>query len=460
MKTIVKKFGGTSLGSADRLANVVKIISDGLKHNSVIAVVSAMSGTTKAEGMTSQLLRAAGLAHGGKPYQEPLDLIMGFHLEILGGLKLPTGMNKDVESQIVAELAQLSNLLKALSVIQELSHRSEDLIMAVGERLSALLLCSALRAEGIGADRIDLSNIVTGNEKQINPEFFKKLQNLIRDLCEVDSGNVAVVTGFMGMIPGGLLKAVGRGYSDFTAALISAGFGPGKVKEMQVWKEVDGIFTADPRRVPNARVLRQISPVEASELTYFGSEVLHPFTMERVVSANIPIRVMNSIRPRSEGTVIEASSTKPGSVTAVTIKTGITVITVHSNRMYHAHGFLARVFGVLDNYDIVVDLVSTSEVSISFTIEDKINLEFALSKLKELGKVNVNENRAIVACVGEGMKLLKGTAGKMFSALGEAGINIEVISQGASEINISCVVQETSAVDGLRAVHRAFLEGG
>jgi aspartate kinase len=235
------------------------------------------------------------------------------------------------------------------------------------------------------------------------------------------------------------------------------------VDELQVWKEVDGVFTADPRRVPNARVLPSISPTEASELTYFGSEVLHPFTMERVVAAEVPIRIKNTFNPDAPGTVILPRN-KGGEllprVTAVTAKKGITIFTIASNRMYNAYGFMARVFEVLNAHGVVVDLIATSEVSLSFTVDHRDDLDKSLPDLRQLGEVTVTPGRAILAMVGEGMKFAKGTAGGMFTSLGNAGVNIEMISQGASEINISCVIREEDAEMGLQAIHAAFLEDG
>ena len=226
-----------------------------------------------------------------------------------------------------------------------------------------------------------------------------------------------------------------------------------------MWKEVDGIFTADPRRVPAARVLERISPVEASELTYFGSEVLHPFTMERVVSARIPIRIKNTFNPSGAGTLIAPSARRAKArITAVTAKRGITIFSVESNRMYNAHGFMARVFKALEEHSVNVDLISTSEVSISCTVDRPDELARARPALETLGKVSVTPGRAILAMVGEGMKYAVGTAGRMFSTLGGNGINIEMISQGASEINISCVIKEDDVEKGLRVIHRAFLE--
>lgn len=271
------------------------------------------------------------------------------------------------------------------------------------------------------------------------------------------------------------------------AALAAVGL---KCQELQIWKEVDGIFTADPRKISTARLLPIITPEEAAELTYYGSEVIHPFTMEQVIKHNIPIRIKNVENPSGHGTIIfpdvttnksDGYATPPPTPavlaqngyhldlsrkhpTAVTVKDKICVLNVHSNRKNVSHGFLAKIFMALDEHNIIVDLISTSEVHVSMALSseepvlESKNLEKALVELRKLGTVNVNENMAIISLVGKQMKNLVGVAGKMFTSLAEAGISIEIISQGASEINISCVVEERFALRALRAIHQKLLD--
>lgn len=457
MGIIVQKFGGTSVGNGERMQNAAGIIERTLTKNPVIAVVSAMSGTTKSEGTTSLLIAAADAARKGAPFARELEMIEQNHFKALGDSVRDGAIRDEAKQYVTDELARLRSFLEAISVIRELSPRSQDNVLAVGEKLSARILTAVLNDRGVKAVFTDLAYVISDEETSVNPAFFRRLQGQLGERCRPRNGEVPVVTGFFGMVPGGLLAAVGRGYTDFTTAMIAAGLGREVVDELQVWKEVDGIFTADPRKVPSARVLSSISPAEAAELTYFGSEVLHPFTMERVVSANVPIRIKNSFRPEAAGTVIVASpAERAGRVTAVTVKRGITVLTITSNRMYNAYGFLSRVFNALADYGVVVDLVSTSEVSISCTVERLAEPEKVRTALGEFGTVELTPGHAILAIVGEGMKLATGTAGKLFSTLGAAGVNIEMISQGASEINISCVVKEEQAVAGLNAVHDAF----
>jgi aspartate kinase len=461
MGLIVQKFGGTSVGSGERLRSVAEIIQRTRKKKGVIAVVSAMSGTLKAEGTTNLLLASGDLAAQALDFDVPLQKLEAAHRTAIGEAIGAPALREEVTRWIESELLWLRSFLEAIQVIRELSPRSQDILMSTGERFSAYLLSAVLRDRAVPSAFVDLTNVVPEDEHEVSPAFFRRLQERLGEQCDPAEKEVPVVTGFFGMVPGGLLRAVGRGYTDFTAALIAAGLGGRKVDELQVWKEVDGVFTADPRRVPNARVLPSISPTEASELTYFGSEVLHPFTMERVVAAEVPIRIKNTFNPDAPGTMIlprNKAGQLPQRVTAVTAKNGIVIFTISSNRMYNAYGFMARVFEVLAAHNVVVDLIATSEVSLSFTVERREELERAVPALRELGELEVTPGRAILAMVGEGMKYAKGTAGRMFTSLGEAGVNIEMISQGASEINISCVIKEEDAEEGLRAIHRAFLE--
>lgn len=460
MGIIVQKFGGTSVGSGKRLRIVADIIQSSREKTPVIVVVSAMSPLRKEEGTTNLLLEGARLALEGRPFSAPIAKVEGMHLSAIEeGLDSRT-LRREMQDVLEQELHRVSGFLEAVEVIRELSPRSEDILLATGERLSANLLCATLRDRGLPARVVDLTHVVPNGSKTVDPRFFRDLQPQLAELCTPGADDLPIVTGFFGLIPGGLLASIGRGYTDFTAALIAAGLGGDATQEVQVWKEVDGIFTADPRRVPNARVLTSISPLEAAELTYFGSEVLHPFTMERVTGANIPIRIKNTFNPEGAGTLIlDGEDERASPVTAVTVKSGITIFSVLSNRMYNAYGFLSRVFNVLNEHGVIVDLVSTSEVSISCTAERSETVYQAQADLEKLGDVSIVEDRAILAMVGRGMKYAVGTSGKMFTALAHAGINIEMISQGASEINISCVVKSEDAELGLRAIHEAFLEG-
>ena len=345
------------------------------------------------------------------------------------------------------------------------------MVMSAGEKLSCRFISALLQDRGLTSEFVDVSEILDPLLKGVLDQNFyqilaKNLGERIRD-CQAQ---IPVITGFFGTVPGGLLEKVGRGYTDLCAALVAVGL---EAEELQVWKEVDGIYTADPRKVPTARLLSQISPAEAAELTFYGSEVIHPFTMEQVIRARIPIRIKNVINPRGEGTMIfpdlgnELEMTTPGRApklsrnrsastvshgkrakrpTAVTLKPKILVINVHSNRKSLSHGFLAKIFSILDKWRLPVDLITTSEVHVSMALhseapllhsdeDDELritdqNLRGAYDELCGCGTVDLIPNMAILSVVGKQMNHMMGVAGKMFSTLGDHHVNIEMISQG------------------------------
>jgi aspartate kinase len=310
--------------------------------------------------------------------------------------------------------------------------------------------------QGVEAEYIDLSDVLRYDASaQLDAGFYKTAISAFSRKLAACEHRVPVVTGFFGNVPGSLIDGdIGRGYTDLCAALCAVSL---NAEELQIWKEVDGIFTADPSKVPTARLLSSITPSEAAELTFYGSEVIHHLTMDQVIRAHppIPIRIKNVKNPRGNGTVVipdpvlspahqlqrsrpsepRPSSRAPKRPTAVTIKDHISVINVHSNKRSISHGFFARVFSILDEYSISVDLISTSEVHVSLAIHSgSTRVEaFAMARqdLAECGDVSVLSDMAILSLVGADMKNMIGVAGRMFSTLGEHNINLEMISQGA-----------------------------
>lgn len=303
---------------------------------------------------------------------------------------------------------------------------------------------------------MDLSDIVPSKaSKRLDFEFYRVMAEALKEKVSACENRVPVITGYFGTVPGGLIDGeIGRGYTDLCASLVAVGM---KADELQVWKEVDGIFTADPSKVPTARLLQTITPAEAAELTFYGSEVIHHLTMDQVIHADppIPIRIKNVKNPRGNGTIVVpdpklgagtfSHSRTPSSVsvgnrktpkrpTAVTIKDKICVINVHSNKRSISHGFFAKVFSILDRRQLSVDLISTSEVHVSMAIHSANitddELEKAKIELEECGEVSILKQMAILSLVGAEMKNMIGIAGRMFSTLGENNVNIEMISQG------------------------------
>lgn len=457
MQYVVQKFGGTSLGTAERMRSVAAIVTESLKNDRVIPVLSAMSSYVKAEGTTSKLIAAADAALNRENFGSIISGLLYNHIAAVTALT-DGPIREQTAKTVQAYLDELRSFLHAISVIGELSIRSQDVIIGTGERLSACIFAALLNSMGIEAVYCDLSNIVEEQFPEADQQFYAHVQTKLKNIIVSCGAKVPVLTGYFGFVPNGIIGSIGRGYTDFTAALTAAAVG---ARELQIWKEVDGVFSADPRKVEGARVLPSITPDEAAELTYYGSEVIHPFTMEQVIRANIPIRIKNTFKPELPGTIINPRdsgdvSHKPA--TAVTAKRNITVININSNRMLMAYGFLAKVFSVLARHSIIIDLIATSEVNVSMTIDNTDKLDRAIPELEELGSVTVSHHMAIISLVGRGQKHCVGLAGKMFSVLADEGINIEMISQGASEINISCVIEDAGADRALRAIHKAFLE--
>lgn len=459
MEFVIQKYGGTSVGNADRMLNVASIVKNTLETNRVAVVVSAMSSYIKAEGTTNRLLAAADAALEKGAYYKIIDQLEESHLSTIEEAITSPKIKEAVKEEIVLELKHLKSFLEAIQVIGEISPRSMDVIVGTGEKLSARILTGILNSSGIDAEYVNLDSLIQKPFAELNRVFYNYLREELSKRIKDCGGRVPVVTGYFGFVPGGIIQAIGRGYTDFTAALIAAGIG---AKELQIWKEVDGIFSADPRKVEKAKVLPTITPDEAAELTYYGSEVIHPFTMEQVINAKIPIRIKNTFNPELPGTVVDPNADQSNlnkKPVAITAKRDVTIVNINSNRMLMAHGFMAKVFNILDKYGIIIDLISTSEVNISMTVDNTTHLKDAVQELEKLGRVSVDEDLAILSLVGNGMKHTVGIAGKMFSILAEAQVSIEMISQGASEINISCVVSDEHADRALKAVHEGMLEG-
>lgn len=486
---IIQKFGGTSVGKFPKniVNDIVKLTSH---HNRVAVVCSARSSKSKSEGTTSRLLRSADLAYENKDYHSVLQLIEDDHCDNAKA----TIQDREIQLKLIndtkAEINKARDLLHACQIIGEISNRSLDSVMSIGEKLSCLFIAALMKDNGLNSVYIDVSDIIPLDydfNNGFDDEFYKFLATeLGNKVLALNPTEIPVLTGYFGVVPGGLLNGVGRGYTDLCAALIAVGC---QADELQVWKEVDGIFTADPRKVPNARLLDSVTPEEAAELTYYGSEVIHPFTMEQVIKAKIPIRIKNVENPLGNGTIIfpdnmarRGEDTPPHppaayetlsvsyitthrkrSATAITAKQEIVVVNVHSNKKTLSHGFLAHLFRTLDKHKLVVDLISTSEVHVSMALlvqsDQEKQLKLAISELKKMGTVDITRDMTIISLVGRQMVNFIGIAGNMFKVLADEQINIEMISQGANEINISAVINDKDTVRALNAVHAKLLEG-
>ncbi|KAG1374554.1 hypothetical protein G6F60_009593 [Rhizopus arrhizus] len=416
------------------------------------------------------LLRAAeeALTEGSIEHLNIVKELRQDHLDAARAYIKNSEILSSVEAQLDEECLKLKSFLEAAEIIDEISPRSRDIIVGMGERLSCTIIAAVLKDKGIDSQLVVLNNIIHREFTTLDQSFYDYVAERLKQVIDDCGDRVPVLTGFFGNVPGSLLNSIGRGYTDLCAALAAVGL---KSQEVQIWKEVDGIFTADPRKVKTARLLPVVTPEEAAELTYYGSEVIHPFTMEQVIRAEIPIRIKNVENPSGSGSVIFPDRAnkfiRPDKAlhlrrpAAVTVKDKICVLNVQSNRKNVSHGFLAKIFTALDEYNIIVDLISTSQMHVSMALSPDVteeSLRKALVDLEKLGTVDIIRDMAIISLVGKQMRNTIGVAGEMFTSLAEAGISIEIISQGASEINISCVVKEEHALIALRAIHQRLLD--
>jgi aspartate kinase len=439
------------MGSAERIAEVAKILLLDAKQKKSV-VVSAMSGTT------DSLLSAGQLSKRGEidAAKKVLLDIRDRHFNTLHDLVKKKDLLEFSRHFISGQIQSLSTFLEAISVIGEISPRSHDQIVAVGEKLAAHLLTMHLRDIGIDSEFVNLEAIAPEDFSEASRDFFEETKKNIFDRITplIERGAIPVITGFFGRIPGGIVSAVGRGYSDFTASLVGAAC---DADEIQIWTDVDGILSADPRIVSDPITLKELSFDEASELANFGAKVIHPQTIWPAVKRNIPVRIKNTMNPKAKGTRI----TREGEITkspfkSVTAKRGVTVVMMEFFEIFK-HGFMEKVFQIFSKYRVPIDLISTSEASVSVTIErTPEDIKACIAELRGFSKVSVCDKKAILAIIGEEMSKKPGTAGKVFTALGKKKINLQMISQGASELNISMVIDEEDIKEAIFAIHHEF----
>src|SRR6266545_3928864 len=437
---IVMKFGGTSVGIPARYSIAIRRVA-GARSRDPVVVVSALAGVTnllvefcRDPGSRGRIAARIGERHAN------------FAREV----RLPPAA---IEAPLEVWRADAERLARG----SEPLHGAErDRVLAHGELLGAALFAAGLEAAGVPARAI-----FAGDAGLVTDEHF----GAAHPLPESEAGlraalglrpPVPVVTGFLGRTRDGRVTTLGRGGSDYSAALIGAALG---AEEIQIWTDTSGMLSADPRIVPEARPVPRLSFAEASELAYFGARVLHPKTLLPAMERGIPVRVLNTARPDDPGTLITATAEpEPRGWRAKSIasKQGVTAVTIASTRMLLAHGFLARVFEVFGRHRIDVDLVTTSEVSISVTVDDTSRLPAVVSELEGIGHVDVKEGLAVVAVVGEGAPTQVGLAGHVFTLLGGVGVTVEMISQGASRVNLSFVVTASEAAKAVRLLHRGL----
>jgi aspartate kinase len=443
---IVAKFGGTSVADAAAVSRLIDIVR-GRQADRPVLVVSALAK------VTDTLLALAQQAATDDGADAAVAALIERHEQIAAAL--PGAVS--AMDEIHADATELRRELHA-RLGRAISPAELDAVAGRGELWSSRLVAAALAGAGLDAAWVDIRPIMItdGRFTRAMPYIQvvnKRARDCLRPLTE--RGQVPVTQGFIGATATGVPTTLGRGGSDFTAALLGAAL---DAKRVEIWTDVDGLMTADPRIVPSARTLRAASYEEAAELATFGAKILHPATALPLVRAGIPIVILNSKRPEGAGTtvgpesVVERVGDSP--IRSISWKQGITVINIRAPRMLGAYGFLRTLFEIFERHETVVDVLASGEVSVSLTIEDRSRLDSLVRDLADLGEVWIEEHRAIVAVVGIGLRNTPGLAARVFNAVWPA--NVEVISQGSSSINMTFVVREEDGPDVVRRLHREF----
>jgi aspartate kinase len=445
---IVAKFGGTSVADAPAIARLTRIIRGRVAQRPLV-VVSALAGVTDA--LLSLTRRA--VSANGSDIDTAIAELFDRHEQIAGDL--PGG--RAALDVIAAEVEDLRGELAAMAG-RQLTPADLDAVASYGELWSSRLVAAALAGDGLDSVWVDVRPLMITDDRFTRATPYVQLLNrrardCLQPLC--GTGKIPVTQGFIGSTAGGVPTTLGRGGSDFTAALLGAALGAERV---EIWTDVDGLMTADPRIVRSARTLTRASYDEAAELATFGARILHPATAGPLVQAGIPIVILNSTRPEHTGTTIEPEAVLEqvgdSPIRSISWKQGITVINIRAPRMLGAYGFLRALFEIFERHETVVDVLASGEVSVSLTIEDRSRLPGLLRDLSELGEVGIEEGRAIIAVVGIGLRTTPGLAGRVFNAVWPA--NVEVISQGSSAINMTFVVRQEDGPDVVRRLHREF----
>ncbi len=446
---IVMKFGGTSVGDAKAIDRVASIVQGRLTQRPVV-VVSAMSKVTDT---LLTMARAAG-AGERKAALKLCRSLQERHYNTASEL-LGTALFTQFHAELGADFEALDELLRGISAVGELTPRTTDHVAAFGEVLSSKIVAAAFSARGLNGSHVDSRDILVtdSNYMQAVPQYDEtneRLKTKVQPL--LDESQVPVMGGFMGASRAGITTTIGRGGSDFSAAIVGAGLG---AERIEIWTDVDGILTTDPRICPDARRIKVIGFDEAAELAYFGAKVLHPATVLPAIQKNIPVYVLNSLNPSCEGTRITTHAPQGQNIfKAIAAKKHITIIQVAAPRMLLAHGFLRAIFEAFDRHKVAVDVVSTSEVSVSLTVDSNHSIPALAVDLSKLADVKYEGRKAIVCLVGENLREKPGIAALVFRELADK--KIRMISQGASEINLTFVIEEDEVPDVIQRLHKTF----
>src|SRR5580658_7773981 len=454
MSLVVMKFGGTSVEDPAAIGRTAAIVAGRVAQGKQpVVVVSAMAK------VTDQLLRAATCAAAGDRTGALAisSRLRSRHRDTAAALVKTPADCTALQNLIDQKFDSLDEILRGLAAILELTPRVSDLIVSYGERISSRIVAAAFLEREIDAAHVDAREIVVTDsqfqravpqdaiiEKRVN-------QHLIPHIA---AGRVPVMGGFIGSNEAGITTTIGRGGSDFTGALIGSAL---SADAIEIWTDVDGIMTADPRVCPDALRVKIISFEEAAELAYFGAKVLHPATILPAVKKNIPVHVLNSRNATCEGTRIASIAPHCKSpFKSIAVKKKLSIIDVVASRMLMTHGYMAEIFSVFDKHHCAVDMVSTSEVSVSLTVDSNDKLPAIAADLSQLADVKYEGRKALICLVGDDIRGRSGMAAQVFNAVRH--INVRMISQGASEINMSFMIDEDDADEAVRSLHAAFFK--
>lgn len=449
---IVIKFGGTSVGDADRVANAIDIVAE-RQHLQPVIVVSALAG------VTNDLVAASEAACAQKPNDvaEIVRRVRARHEDV--ALRLVQQKSDFFETfikQLSKQVDEIDTILRGIALLGEITPRAKDKVVSIGEKLSSVLFTYTMMMRALPAEHVHSEEVIWTDDKfgGATPDMERTRQHARRVLVPLlERNRIPVMGGFIGRTEAGATTTLGRNGSDYSAAVVGAAIG---AEEVQIWTDVDGMLTCDPRLVPGARVIDLLSFEEAAELAQFGAK-LHPRTLEPAREANIPVRVLNTHNPASPGTLI----TRAGAAAAmgprsIARKRGVTMVHVTSSRMLGTHGFLADLFRVFADLAISVDLIATSEVSVTVTVDEKHDIEELVKRLQQLADVELYDSQCIMAVVGQNVMSDARVGARVLEALGN--MPVKMMSLGRSGLNLSIVVDDANADDAVKAVHQALFE--
>ena len=455
-KLVVMKFGGTSVEDAVAIRRTASIVKG--RHNKGLTPIVVVSAMAK---VTDQLLAAAAAAgRGDRAGALAITArLRSRHVETATAL-VSAETIPALAQRLENEFCSLDEILRGLSAVGELTPRISDMIVSMGERLSSRMIADAFRHAGLDAVHVDARQCIITDAhygRAVPQDALIEQRLKERVLPHSSAGRIVVMGGFIGSSTEStadklITTTLGRGGSDFTAALVGGGIDAGAI---EIWTDVNGIMTTDPRIVPEALRVKTISFEEAAELAYFGAKVLHPATILPAVKKNIPVYVLNSRNPENEGTrIISLAPHCRSPFKSIALKRRLTIIDVVASRMLMSHGYLKAIFDVFDRHKCAVDMVSTSEVSVSLTVDSNEKLPEIAADLSQIADVKYEGKKALVCLVGEDIRGHNGIAGRVFSTVRH--VNLRMISQGASEINMSFMIEEDDVEEALRSLHKEF----